>query len=410
MITIYFLLDKRKAYRAKKSVPLLVNVKYQHGDTMESFRFSTGITCGKNTFKKKMILPGEPNSADKTARLKVIKEAVEGIYLKAMNLGKIPDKAEFKARIVEAIKVTATEKNVLGYFDDYIEHMIARKGAGQIKGTSIIKSLDSLKNVLVAIYAKEPFTFDTIDKSFETKFLKKLNELKYGHNTICRYTNRLKMFLNWATINNLNKNQIYKSFDMKEVYGEVVSLSDIEVHTIAQLDIPHHKHIHHGGTRVARDWFIVSTQTGLRYSDLHKIARPELIPVDGGYDLKVPTKKTSVTVTIPVSPVLYNIFESYEFNMPLPPSNQKYNAGLDRIKGLAKLNKDISSHTGRKTFCTTMFRKGYPVQWIMKISGHKTEKEFYRYIGVDGSENAQLIRSHNDDFTIVHKPKMVVNE
>jgi integrase len=239
--------------------------------------------------------------------------------------------------------------------------------------------------------------------NFETRFLNLLVKRGLGPNTISTFVKRLKMFLNWSTTNNLNRNSIYKSFEMKEEAREIVALSEIEVQAIANLTLEKHKNIPHGGTKVVRDWFIVATQTGLRYSDLHKIAKPDLIAVSGGYDLRVKTAKTGDKVVIPVSPMLYRILKEYDFEMPLPPSNQKYNAGLKRIGPKAKLKKDLSSHVARKTFCTIQYSKGIPTQYIMKISGHRTEKEFYRYIGVDGSENAQLIRRMNTDFVIEHE-------
>jgi integrase len=407
MITIYYLLDKKKAYRRSKAVPLLANVKYAHGNKLESFRFSTGIKCNPKLFKAQSVQGAEPNAEEKNNVLKLIREKAESIYYKGIKTGKLPVPEVFKNRIRDAIKKVDVEKSVLDHLIDYIDYMQTRQDAGRIKGKSVIYSIERLRNVLQTMYEKKPFTFTDINKEFETRFLKELTE--FSLNTISTYTKRLKMFLNWATINNVNTSQIYKSFEMPEENREIVALSETEVQAIADLNIPTHKNVPQGGTKVIRDWFVISTQTGLRYSDLHKIAQPELLPVTGGYDLKVKTTKTGADVVIPVSPLLYRILKSYDFDLPLPSSNQKYNRGLEKIAGLAKLKKAISSHTGRKTFCTTQYSKGVPIQFIMKISGHKTEKEFYRYIGVDGSENAQLMRGHGKDFIIEHTPKMAVN-
>lgn len=407
MINIYYLLDKRKAYKRSKAVPLLANVKYDHGNKLQAFRFSTGIKCNPKLFKSQAVQAAEPNAEDKNSVLKLIKEKAEKIYFKGIKTGKLPVPEVFKSKIQASITNVDVEKSVLDHINDYIDFMQTRQDAGRIKGKSVIYSIGRLRGVLHTMFEKKPFTFTDINKEFETRFLKELTE--FSLNTISTYTKRLKMFLNWATINNVNTNQIYKSFEMPEETREIITLSEPEVQAIADLSIPTHKNVPQGGTKVIRDWFVISTQTGLRYSDLHKIAQPELLPVTGGYDLKVKTTKTGADVVIPVSPLLYRILKSYDFDLPLPPSNQKYNSGVKRIASLAKLKKEISSHTGRKTFCTTQYSKGVPVQFIMKISGHKTEKEFYRYIGVDGSENAQLMRGKNQDFVIEHTPKMVVN-
>ncbi|MEJ1241642.1 tyrosine-type recombinase/integrase [Chryseolinea sp. T2] len=414
-LRVYYLLDQRSIPARNKGrilAPIRIDLKYPQGAEMIHLRFPIGLKGNPKYFHDQQFRGGETNGEEKNQILKNLKGHVQAIYLAGINAGQLPPREEFKARILAFFKEAKTEKTISGHLDDYIQYMNARKEAGRIKGKSVIYTLEKLKGYLEELYRRSAFGFESIDANFETRFLQLLVEKKLGPNTISTFVKRLKMFLNWATINNLNRNAIYKSFELKEEAREIVALSEIEVQALANLTLEKHKNITHGGTKVVRDWFIVATQTGLRYSDLHKIAQPQLTPVPGGYDLRVKTMKTGAEVVIPVSPVLYNVFKEYNFEMPLPPSNQKYNAGLKRIGEKAKLTKELSSHVARKTFCTVQYSKGVPTQYIMKISGHRTEKEFYRYIGVDGSENAQLIRKMNTDFVIQHeeKAKMTVNK
>ena len=51
----------------------------------------------------------------------------------------------------------------------------------------------------------------------------------------------------------------------------------------------------------------------------------------------------------------------------------------------------IHTHTARRSFCTNMYLKKMPVFDIMLFSGHKTEKEFYKYIRIKGEERAEHI-------------------
>ncbi|MBD0374207.1 MAG: hypothetical protein ICV51_01065 [Flavisolibacter sp.] len=51
----------------------------------------------------------------------------------------------------------------------------------------------------------------------------------------------------------------------------------------------------------------------------------------------------------------------------------------------------ITSHTCRRSFCTNEFLAGTPVLLIMKISGHKKEKDFYKYIRITAEEAALKI-------------------
>ena len=51
----------------------------------------------------------------------------------------------------------------------------------------------------------------------------------------------------------------------------------------------------------------------------------------------------------------------------------------------------ITSHTCRRSFCTNEFLAGTPVKLIMKISGHKKESDFYRYIKISAEQAALQI-------------------
>jgi integrase len=52
----------------------------------------------------------------------------------------------------------------------------------------------------------------------------------------------------------------------------------------------------------------------------------------------------------------------------------------------------ITSHTARRSFCTNEFLAGTPVELIMKISGHKRTKDFYKYIRISPEEAANKIK------------------
>jgi len=52
----------------------------------------------------------------------------------------------------------------------------------------------------------------------------------------------------------------------------------------------------------------------------------------------------------------------------------------------------ITSHTCRRSFCTNEFLAGTPVELIMKISGHKSVKDFYKYIRITPEEAGLKIK------------------
>lgn len=396
MITIYYLLDKREAYKKSKAVPIIADVKYNHNGNREGFRFSTGITCNPRNFIKQSIHGREPNSDSKNTYLQRMTDAAQRIYLNGTAKGVLPGKDAFKTKIKAILTEAGTEKTTLDYLCDYIDHL---KAKGKSHHTTL--GMERLKVILQDMQGKVSIAFEHIDLKFETAMLRELQGKGYNINTVGTYIKRLKMFLNWCVKNNLHRNMIYKQFEIKIEDREIIALTELEVEAVAKLDIPKHKFIEKG-MKLSRDWFVIATQTGLRFSDWHKIGEAEIIQADGGFDIKITTRKTGAKVVIPVSRLLYRILKEYDFSPPAPPSNQKFNKNLKEIVKKAKIKKPISSHSGRKTFCTIQYRKGVPVPWIMKISGHRTEKEFYKYIGVDGTENAALVREKNAEFQISH--------
>lgn len=397
-ITTYFFLNKRKGMKIKKPVPILADVKYDVNNKTLNFRFSTGKSCNPRVFAKQTILGGDVNSEEKNKFLKRIKQAAERIYLHGINTGEIRKPKDFKAAIMAACTEAGEAKGTLDYLDDYINHLKAKK-----KSRSIISAMENLKTLLETMQINgTSLHLDSIGMDFETAMLNLLNDKGHSANTKGSYIKRLKMFLNHCTKNNLNRNFIYKQFEIIVETKEVFPLDDLEINRIYKLPLTKHQHIEKG-MKLTRDWFIISTQTGLRFSDLRpeKVSKDNIKPADGGFDLSIfKTQKTGVSVVIPISRILYSVLKEYNFEMPAPPSNQKFNDNLKEIAKKADIKKPLSSHTGRKTFCTIQYRKGVPVPWIMKISGHKTEKEFYKYIGVDLSENSALVRERNDEFKI----------
>jgi len=395
---IYFFLDRRKVNKRKKALSILANVKYKLSDKEIVFRFSTGLSCSPGSFRNQVVFGSNTNAEEKNLLLKKIRATADDLYLNGITTGIIKGPQELKAAILSKLTQAEVETSTLQHLDSYIEFIRLKK-----RSKSYISGMKKLKSFLQELETKGlSLHFDSIEAEFEIEMLKDLNEKGFEPNTIGSYVKRLKIFLNWCLKRNLTRNLIYKNFEITQESKEVIALSETEVEQISNLNIPTHKHIYEGGTKIIRDWFIISTQTGLRYSDFPKLAAAKLIPVDGGYDIHIKTQKTKANVVIPVSRLLYKYLQAHEFNVPLPPSNQKYNKGLERIQKLAELTKKITSHTGRKSFCTIQYRKGVPVNQIMKISGHKTEKEFFKYIGVSLSENAAMVRSNNPEFQINH--------
>ena len=141
--------------------------------------------------------------------------------------------------------------------------------------------------------------------------------------------------------------------------------------------------------------------------------------------LYVNQAKTLSTVVVPLrSDAKYILMEKYNMKMPQVsnPNLNYYIKEVTRLAGIDEFVKIthkrgnkmveetrpkyawITSHTCRRSFCTNEFLQGRPIQLIMAISGHKTEKAFRRYIKADQVQKAYMIKKLWDTRPVCSSP------
>lgn len=158
-----------------------------------------------------------------------------------------------------------------------------------------------------------------------------------------------------------------------------------------------------------RDLFIVGCLTGMRYSDYSTLTSDNIQK-----DIIIKkTKKTGVTVHVPVHSYIKELLEKYNGELPKDISIQHFNRSIKTIcKKIGLTDKVvftrtvghnvvtdtyemwqvISSHTARRSAATNMYNSGrMKTLQIMLITGHTTEKNFFRYIKIGREENAKNI-------------------
>ncbi len=251
---------------------------------------------------------------------------------------------------------------------------------------------------------RKDFQFDEIDQDFYNSWIDFLQSRNLRSNTIGKKVARLKLFLNEAP-KKLRMRADYNKFAVFSEEVDNVYLNREELAQIRDADFSGNACL----DRV-RDWFLMLAWTGCRYSDLDKINAQSI--KEGFITLR--QQKTNTKVTIPLHSVVEAILIKYDYDMPRPISNQRFNeyvkevvklAGIDNIESVtstvggvkvtnsAEKYKLIGSHTGRRSFATNMYLAGVPTLTIMSVTGHKTERSFYKYIKVTQEEQARLMKS-----------------
>ena len=156
--------------------------------------------------------------------------------------------------------------------------------------------------------------------------------------------------------------------------------------------------------QLVRDKYIFNCFFGMRYGDLNKVdAHCFSKKIISGKEYVVYTGrmgKTDHRIEFALHDTAREILEKYNYELPkidLSIFNPVLKVvsfkagltGLERIREIraGKVNiKDVpkfklmSSHAGRRSFCTNFYNENVSIAAIMSISGHKTEVEFRKYI------------------------------
>jgi integrase len=163
-----------------------------------------------------------------------------------------------------------------------------------------------------------------------------------------------------------------------------------------------------------RDVFVFSCLTGLRYSDVSRLKKVNFQTLTkNGTPLSIidiVTQKTGERVNVPLHPIAKAVIKRNNGELPRVPSNQKFNSYIKELCKLAQMSdvvqlrgnvsgkiivrtklkyESITSHTARRTFATIAYvHFKMPAIIVMKVTGHKSEKEFMKYIRIDRTDSA----------------------
>ncbi|MGB4415437.1 MAG: site-specific integrase [Paludibacter sp.] len=312
------------------------------------------------------------------------------------------------------------EDTLLAHVANFISnaHNRKKKKTNETISPITIKSYVSNQNRLIAFAkykGKEDFLFSEIDLQFYNDYVDfltnrertlkrvhgvEVNEVRqYAKNTVGDAIKALKTMISDVRGLDIKMKDLYVfTEDVDNVYlneTELQQLKDFDFSGVPHLD------------RV-RDWFLLLAWTGSRFSDLQKI---DLSNIKNNF-ITYRQQKTKTAVTIPVHPVVNEILNKYNYQMPKAITNQKFNdyikeacklAGIDTLESFTRTvgGKEVtetkpkfdlvSSHTCRRSFCTNMYKRGLNTLTIMSVSGHKTEKSFLKYIKVSQQEHAELM-------------------
>lgn len=301
------------------------------------------------------------------------------------------------------------------YFNENIDNRKDRNTGRLISSNTKKQYITTEKHVMkFAEYQKKSeYLFNEINQKFYDDFVEYLTnkeytvktrrgavvdeKQQYTINSVGKYIRALKVMISSAnnTDADVSKFRVFNE-DVDNAYLDETELQQLKDYDFS--DSPHLDRV--------RDWFLLLAWTGSRFSDLQKINPAN---IKNGM-IRYNQQKTGIKVVIPLHPVVSDILEKYSYQIPEPISNQKFNDYIKYVCQAAKIDNVetvnrtiggktvsetapkysfVSSHTGRRSFCTNMYLRGLDTLTIRSTSGHKTEKSFLKYIKVSEEEHAE---------------------
>lgn len=254
-------------------------------------------------------------------------------------------------------------------------------------------------------------TFDSFDIKFVNSFNKFLQE-HYNHkqNSISKHFKNLKTYLIEASNRGFIKNSgfVVKDFFSPTENTTAIYLDEKELKKMYDEDLTDNPSM-----ELARDIFLIGCYIGQRVGDYNGLSKDDIVTIKGISFFKIRQSKTKTDVLCPITKEISEIMKLRHNNLPPKKLNEpdindnikdlgkrlgftkkikcEFTQGGKKIVQMLPKYELIMTHTARRSFCTNMYLKKMPVYDIMLFSGHKTEREFYKYIKIKDEERAQYI-------------------
>ncbi len=332
------------------------------------------------------------------------------------------DPQRWDTKRYRTLGVTKAEKNINGMLDELQasiqRHFFDLQASGEVISASKIKMLlfstdekvnmsigklfdlfidDYEKLVITQDYGHESFfrykvckdrVMTFISKEYKTndlpltditkRFLDKLylhlrSERKLNNNTAVKFMHRFSTVFKMARDNGWVNGDPFK---LQKLHLDKVDRSYL---TQQELEVVMHKEFDSVRLEQIRDVFVFCCFTGLPYIDAQKLNDTHLKTwADGSQWLTLHRQKTKVPVNVKLLPVALDILAKYKETMEdrggrlLPvPTNQKCNEYLKEIATLCGIKKEVTFHSARHTFATTVtLENGVPIESVSKMLGH----------------------------------------
>ena len=364
--------------------------------------------CKRNYFNGRGV-----SSADINRELARLEDLAQEVFKGFEVSGSVPTAGEFKDSFNlgngKGTGRTARERTV----EECLREFVEEQGAIGSWSDGTIYKFNTLRRRLAEF--KPGIRMSDFCQRFYVGYMEYLLDVVKVRNTSAiKSWKILQWFLRWAGKRGYLSNDDHEDFAprLRTVKDrEVVYLTWDELMRVYTLRFPEGK----GYLERVRDVFCFQCFTSLRYSDVSKLRREDI--VDGA--VRVVTAKTGDTLRIELNKYSRAILGKYKDDeRPLPvPTNQRMNAwikevcflagidqpvttvyyrGSERVEEIRPKYELIGTHTGRRTFICNALTMGIPAATVMEWTGHSDYKAMRPYIKIADEEKARAMRKFDE--------------
>ncbi|MBU3715254.1 MAG: integrase [Ferruginibacter sp.] len=295
---------------------------------------------------------------------------------------------------------------LIDYFDYYGRHKKTSIKLSSQKKLKVFKHL--LQRFEKSV--KKRYLIRDVNADFKLKFEEFCLDEKYSPNTIARAIKFIKTICYHAADNRIETHYQLKNIISKSVPVDKIYLTEEEIDKILNVQLNHDYLVN------ARDWLIISCETGQRVSDFMRFNSSMIRYEDGKPLIEFIQVKTEKIMAIPLSKRVRSILEIRNGEFPRKITDQRYNeyikevckaAGITQIIKGSKISDKyfrkesgmfpkyelITSHVGRRSFASNNYGR-IPTALLINVTGHATESMFLEYIGKTETEKAKQLAEY----------------
>lgn len=359
--------------------PLTCRITYNY----ERKEFSTGLFINSRHWDNSNQKAKPPNDDNDiiNSKLSLIKSKINRAFLLLQVKEELFDVNDIYNQYKG--KTLAKQYGVVEYYKIYLERLTKLIGIEIKQATwnkfNYIK--EDVSEFIKFSYKKSDFKLKDLDFNFISEFEYYCKtELKHKQITINKSLQRLKKVIKQSvTSGYLDKNP-FEEHSPKKVYSKIIFLTQEE------LDKLENYTFQSDPLNKVKDCYIFCCYTGLAYREMFELKKDDLITKPDGITwIYQKREKTERNFSVPlILPKALQVISKYTSDSPfvLPRiSNQSFNRLLKEIATTLEISKNLTHHTARKTFASTvLLNNDIPIEAVSKLLGHSnisTTQEYY---------------------------------